>query len=149
MRFVAALSIPSGPRRRFITTSVLNFGSFACFARVCEGNRILTSRAIDLDGDPTHIKVNWIPLVLVILLRGAVRLHPFLLSQLERAADHTAEARAEPGISRAEMHPVLYPILLLLARLKAGGGSNGMEAEQAEVTAGGGREYVTRHLVLR
>eukprot|EP00903_Cladosiphon_okamuranus_P018216 g16755.t1 len=59
-------------------------------------------------------------------------LHPFLLSELERATDHTAEARAGPGVSRVEMHPVLYPILLLLARLKAGGGSNGMEAEQAE-----------------
>eukprot|EP00752_Nemacystus_decipiens_P004263 g3894.t1 len=60
------------------------------------------------------------------------QLHPFLLSQLERATDRTAEARAEPSVSRAEMHPVLYPILLLLARLKAGGGGNSMEAEQTE-----------------
>lgn len=71
------------------------------------------------------------------LLRGAVRLHPFLLSQLERAADHSAKARAERGVSRAEMHPVLYPILLLLARLKAGGGGNGIEGEQTEVTGRG------------
>lgn len=65
------------------------------------------------------------------------RLHPFLLSQLERATDHTAEASsnssAGPRVSRAEMHPVLYPILLLLARLKAGRGSSGVEAEQAQV----------------
>lgn len=74
---------------------------------------------------------------LLLLLRGAVRLHPFLLSQLERAADHSAKARAERGVSRAEMHPVLYPILLLLARLKAGGGGNGIEGEQTEVTGRG------------
>lgn len=39
--------------------------------------------------------------------------------------------------SRAEMHPVLYPILLLLARLRASDGAAEMEAEQNEV--GGGR----------
>lgn len=93
--------------------------------------------------DSTHIKVNYTSRVFVVsigastLLLGVVRLHPFLLYQLERATDHTAEARPGPGVSRAEMHPVLYPILLLLARLKTGGGSNSMDAEQAEVIRAG------------
>lgn len=86
--------------------------------------------------------------MLLLLLRGTVRLHPFLLSELERATGNTAEARAGPGVSRADMHPVLYPILLLLARLKAGGGSNGMEAEQAEVKGRGVARNVSRLLFL-
>lgn len=81
------------------------------------------------------------------------RLHPFLLSQLKRAADHAPpdSAIASPGATaealggqegkaavvaatiRAEMHPVLYPILLLLARLRASGAAAETEAEQNEV----------------
>lgn len=62
------------------------------------------------------------------VLFGLTRLQPFLLSQLERAADHTARASTGPLLgrtgeaARAEMHPVLYPILLLLARLRVAGG---------------------------
>lgn len=86
------------------------------------------------------------------LPRDADRLHPFLLSQLKRATDHasqdsaTASPSASAGVlggqegppaakvtSRAEMHPVLYPILLLLARLRASGGAAETEAEQNEV----------------
>lgn len=85
-----------------------------------------------------------------LLFRGVVRLHPFLLSQLERATNHNKQQQQNPAaavtVSRAEMHPVLYPILLLLARLKVGGGSNGMEAGQVKVvgTLGCIREGTTR-----
>lgn len=85
--------------------------------------------------------------------RRVDRLHPFLLSQLKRAADHASRDNAiashsvTPGAvsgqegtaavaaatSRAEMHPVLYPILLLLARLRASGGEAETGAEQNEV----------------
>lgn len=74
------------------------------------------------------------------------RLHPFLLSELERATNCTLEtgtgssgekqgrrAAAAAAAARAEMHPVLYPILLLLARLKAGGEASGVGIGQAEV----------------
>lgn len=74
------------------------------------------------------------------------RLHPFLLSELERATNCTPEAgtgssgekewqraAAPAAAARAEMHPVLYPILLLLARLKAGGETSGVGIGQAEV----------------
>ncbi|CAM9221310.1 unnamed protein product [Ectocarpus fasciculatus] len=73
------------------------------------------------------------------------KLHPFLLSQLERATNCTPEAgtgssgeneeqraAATAAAARAEMHPVLYPILLLLARLKAGGETTGVGIGQAE-----------------
>lgn len=74
------------------------------------------------------------------------RLRPFLLSQLERATAHDAGARNDEtprtapqqrlALARAEMHPVLYPILLLLARLKAGAENVIAEAEQREVCNG-------------
>ncbi|CAM9102187.1 unnamed protein product, partial [Hapterophycus canaliculatus] len=72
------------------------------------------------------------------------KLHPFLLSQLERATYQSAGAEKSDCpqngaqqrvvLARAEMHPVLYPILLLLARLKAGGENGIAEAEQGEGT---------------
>lgn len=61
-----------------------------------------------------------------------IRLQPFLLAQLERAASQAStsatgalgrEPKAGAGGGRGvreEMHPVLYPILLLLARLRSG-----------------------------
>ncbi|CAB1101686.1 unnamed protein product [Ectocarpus sp. CCAP 1310/34] len=73
------------------------------------------------------------------------KLHPFLLSELERATNCTPEAgtgssgekegqraAAAAAAARAEMHPVLYPILLLLARLKAGGETSSLGIGQAE-----------------
>ncbi|CAM9200948.1 unnamed protein product [Ectocarpus sp. 13 AM-2016] len=76
------------------------------------------------------------------------KLHPFLLSELERATSCIPEAgtgssgekeglraAAAAAAARAEMHPVLYPILLLLARLKAGGETSSLGIGQAEVGA--------------
>ncbi|CAM9609423.1 unnamed protein product [Ectocarpus sp. 12 AP-2014] len=73
------------------------------------------------------------------------KLHPFLLSELERATNCTPEAgtgssgeeegqraAAAAAAARAEMHPVLNPILLLLARLKAGGETSSLGTGQAE-----------------
>ncbi|CAM9242712.1 unnamed protein product [Ectocarpus sp. 4 AP-2014] len=73
------------------------------------------------------------------------KLHPFLLSELERATNCTPDAgtgssgekeghraAAAAAAARAEMHPVLYPILLLLARLKAGGETSSLGIGQAE-----------------
>ncbi|CAM9203468.1 unnamed protein product, partial [Ectocarpus sp. 8 AP-2014] len=73
------------------------------------------------------------------------KLHPFLLSELERVTNCTPEAgtgssgekegqraAAAAAVARAEMHPVLYPILLLLARLKAGGETSSLGIGQAE-----------------
>lgn len=105
-----------------------------CF--FCAGEKAL------LAFDPARTKPCRV-FVLVVVIVFVCRLHAFLLEQLERAASHTtAEAGGRAGDELdngqvaggfgTEMHPVLYPILLLLARLRNSGG-DALDAVKTEV----------------